>query len=377
MIETSSVAESAAAPVSLDALVTSLKSLESAELFKVMKQALSEAEKRTKSATSRSKTATAAPKKVGSMPKGVVPNQLRKPRAWVEFTLKHAQENGWEAFVVYQTKKDKITGEKIEEEIEMPGSVLHNGEHVYEDSVTEKKPEGRKMIHKEAMSLSKQRWAPKEKKGTHPELYEEFEASYVETASEVPETASESSSKVVIRKTAAEKEAEKEAKAAAKEAAKAEKAAAREAAKAEKEAEKAAKKAEKEAEKAAKKAEKEAEKAAKAANKKPAVKGAVPAAAVKKTATTPAPAPAAVPVAVKAPAKKPAPAAVKKEEWSCPDDGMLHPWAYKGKQYFRNKENQVWLKGTDGGCGDWQGIYIPAEDRIDDSVPEPEFEDEE
>lgn len=384
IIETSSIADSAAAPVSLDALVTSLKSLESAELFKVLKQAVSEAEKRAKSATSRGKVSASVAKKVGSMPKGVIPNQLRKPRAWVEFTLKHAQENGWESFVVYQTKKDKITGEKIEEEIEMPGSVLHNGEHIYEDSVTEKKPEGRKMIHKEAMSLSKQRWAPKEKKGTHPELYAEFEASYVETASEVPDTASESSSKVVVRKTAAEKEAEKEAKAAAKAAEKAEKAAVREAnrleKKAQKEAEKEAKKAEKEAEKAAKKAEKEAEKAAKAANKKPSVKSAVPAAAVKKTPAS-APAPAAAtpaPVAVKAPVKKPAPVpAPKKEEWSCPDDGMLHPWSYKGKQYFRNKENQVWVKGADGGCGDWQGIYLPAEDRIDDSVPEPEFEDEE
>jgi hypothetical protein len=56
---------------------------------------------------------------------------------------------------------------------------------------------------------------------------------------------------------------------------------------------------------------------------------------------------------------------------------MVHAWPYKGKQYLRNSDNEVWLKGADGGCGEWQGIYLPAEDRIDDSVPEPEFDDEE
>ena len=316
------------------------------------------------------------------MPKGVVPPQLRKPRAWVDFTLQHALQNGWETFTVFQTKKDKESGEKVEEEIEMPGSILHDGAYVYEGSVTDKTPAGKQLIHKDAMSLSKQRWAPKEKKGTHPELYEEFEASYVEEAVEVADDASETSStkKVVVRKTAAEKAAEAEAKKAEKEAEKAEK-------KAAKEAEKAEKKAEKEAEKAAKKAEKEAEKAAKKAEKeaakKPASKAPVPAAAVKKTTATPVKA-AAAPVKatatatpVKAPVKKAAVAAPKKEEWTCPADGMVHPWPYKGKQYLRNSDGEVWLRGADGGCGEWQGVYLPAEDRIDDSVPEPVFEDEE
>jgi hypothetical protein len=366
--ETESVAAEA---VDLDALVTSLKTLESADLFKVMKQALAEAEKRTKGST---RGRAVAAKKAGSMPKGVVPPQLRKPRAWVEFTLKHALENGWEPFTVFQTKKDKVTGEKIEEEIEMPGSELHDGAWVYQDSVTEKCPTGKQLIQKDAMSLSKQRWAPKEKKGTHPELYEEFEASYVEEEVDVPEAASVASSKKVVKMTAAEKAAAAEAKKAEKEAEKAEK-------KAAKEAEKAEKKAEKEAEKAAKKAEKEAEKAAakaeKDAAKKPATKAPVPAAAVKKAA--PAAKAAAPTAAVKtaAPVKKAAVAAPKKEEWSCPADGMLHPWPYKGKQYLRNSEGEVWLRGADGGCGEWQGVYLSEEDRIDDSVPEPQFEDEE
>ena len=65
------------------------------------------------------------------------------------------------------------------------------------------------------------------------------------------------------------------------------------------------------------------------------------------------------------------------ESWSCPADGEVHPWPYKGKQYLRNSDNEVWLKGEDGGCGEWAGIFKPTEDRIDDSVPEPVFDDEE
>jgi len=337
------------AAASVEAVLASLKGLESAELFKVMKQALVEAEKRSKTAAVPKKTAA---KKAGSMPKGVVPPQLRKPRAWVDFTLKHALEHGWEAFTVYQTKKDKVTGEKVEEEIEMPCSELLNGAHVYKDSVDEKHPAGKQLIHKDAMSLSKQHWAPKEKTGTHHALYLEFEASYVEEVSSAASSDSESEKKVIVRKTAAEKAAET-----------------------------AAKKAEKEAEKEAKRAEKEAEKEAKKAAKT------VPAAAVKKAATVPKPAaaapkpvatPKAAVTAATKPAAKPAVKPVaKKEEWSCPADGMVHPWPYKGKQYLRNSDNEVWLKGEDGGCGEWQGIFKPTEDRIDDSVPEPVFDDEE
>ena len=311
------------------------------------------------------------------MPKGVVPPQLRKPRAWVEFTLKHALENGWESFTVFQTKKDKETGEKLEEEIEMPGSELHEGAYVYEDSVTEKCPTGKQLIQKDAMSLSKQRWAPKEKKGTHPELYAEFEASYVEEEVE-SDTASETSSaslkRTVVRKTAAQKTAETEAKKAEREAEKAEK-------KAAKEVEKEAAKAEKEAAKEAAKAEKEVLKAAAKAGKETAKKPAskvVPAKAV----AAPAKAVAAPATPVKAVAAKAAPTAPLKakkavEEWSCPADGMVHPWSYKGKQYLRNSDNEVWLRGADGGMGEWQGVYVVTEDRIDDSAEEPVFDDEE
>ena len=350
------------AAAGVEEVLAALKGLESAELFKVMKQALAEAEKRSKSSAAPKKGPA---KKAGSMPKGVVPPQLRKPRAWVDFTLKRALEHGWEAFTVYQTKKDKVTGEKVEEEIEMPPSELLNGAHVYKDSVDEKHPAGKQLIHKDAMSLSKQHWAPKEKAGTHHGLYQEFEASYVvEVPSDSDAAAAAAVGKtVVVRKTAAEKASEADAKKAEKEA--------------EKEVKKAAKEAEKEAKKAAKEAEKEAKKVASAAEKdaKKAVKT-VPAAAVKKAGVTAVPkaVTAAKPSVVPKPSAKPVAATAA---WSCPTDGMVHPWPYKGKQYLRNSDNEVWLKGEDGGCGEWQGMFKPAEDRIDDSVAEPVFDDEE
>jgi hypothetical protein len=373
-VESKTSLAGAAEPVEVEAVLASLKTLETADLFKVLKQALAAAEKRSTAAAPRGKAAAAA-KKAGSMPKGVVPPQLRKPRAWVDFTLHHALENGWESFTVFQTKKDKETGEKIDEEIEMSASVLHEGAHVYDGSVTEKTPAGKQLIHKDAMSLSKQRWAPKDKKGTHPELYVEFEEAYVEEEVDVPEAASVASSKVVVKMTSAEKtaaaEAKKEAKAletAAKKEAKALEAAAK---KAEKAAEAAAKKEAKELEKAEKKAEKEAA-------KKPSAKAPVPAAAVKKAA---APVKAPVVAHTLAPVKKEpvkkavVVAAVKEPEWSCAADGMVHPWSFGGKWYLRNSDGEVWLRGADGGCGEWQGVF--AEGRIDDSVAEPVFEDEE
>jgi hypothetical protein len=254
-----------------------VNSLPVGELFKLIKAATNEAEKKSKTA---GKVAgdTTTRKKSGSMPKGAVPPQLKKPRAWVEFTLKHALENGWEAFTVLQKKKLRGEGGQdvsLEEQIEMPGSILHNGAYIYEDSVNEKTPEGRQIIHKEAMSLSKQR-----KESGHV-TYAEFEAQYVdETDDDKSVYSSTSSQKIVVKKTAAEKEAEAAAKKAEKEAEKA-------AAKAAKEAEKAAAKAAKEAEKVAAKEAKEAEAAAKKAEKEAAKKPIVKKAAVAAEPVTP------------------------------------------------------------------------------------------
>ena len=237
--------------ITVDEILSSLKSFETAELFKLIKAATTEAEKKSKTPKTATKATTA--KKTGSMPKGTIPPQLKKPRAWVEFTLNHALENGWEAFTVVQKKKVRGEGGQdvtLEEQIEMPASELHDGAYVFKGSVTEKTPQGRQLIHKEAMSLSKQR------KDANHSTYAEFEAQYVDETSDDESVTSSTSSqkKIVVKKTAAEKEAEAEAKRAAKEA--------------EKEAKKAEKKAEKEAEKAAEKAAKKAEKEALAEQKK-------------------------------------------------------------------------------------------------------------
>ena len=60
--------------------------------------------------------------------------------------------------------------------------------------------------------------------------------------------------------------------------------------------------------------------------------------------------------------------------WTCPADSMVYPWTYKGVKYLRNSDNQLWM--YDGKeCGDWKGLYLIAEDRIDESAIDP-FEDE-
>lgn len=350
----------------MEEVMETLKSLEAAELFKVMKAALSAAEKKSKAEAKTGKSGRS--KKAGSAPKGVAPPQLRKPRAWVDFTLAHALENGWEEFVVQQKKKDKETGEVTVEEIVMPESMEVTDEegnvfHVYTDSVDDKHPQGRQMIQKEAMSLSKQR------KTSGHETWAEFEAQYEEEEGDEKSVASGSGSAVtVVRKSAAEKAAELAEKKAA--------------AAAKKEEEKAAKKAEKEAAAAEKKAQKEAEKAAKAAEKAatkaaatPAKKGLVSAAAAKTVLAEKKTAPVA---AAKPVAKKPVAGGAKKDSWVCPtQDGAVYPWTWNGTEYMRNCHNQVWLKDEEGGIGDWQGVYLPAENKIDDSAEEPSFDEEE
>ena len=329
--------------ISLSEFAAAAHGMELTDLLKLIKSCVAEAEKKARHIPTATK---AAAKKAGSMPKGAVPPQLKKPRAWVEFTLKHALDNGWESFTIHQSHKDKDTGEKVEEDIEMPPSALHNGVHVYKDSVGEAHPNGRQIIHKEAMSLSKQR-----KEVNHP-TYAEFEAQYVPEVSDDEKSVASStasSKKSVVKKTSAEKEAEKAAK-------KAEKEQEKEAAKAAKEAEKAAKEAEKAAAKAAKEQEKPAA-------KKPATKPVVPAKAVAKAVVEEKPA---------AAKKKPAPAA---KEDAIPDDGMVHPWIYKGKKYLRNAQGETWAVGADGGMGAWAGLYSAATDKLDAKAAEPSFED--
>ena len=356
--------------VDVDALIQQVKQLEVADLFKVLKVALAEAERKSKGG----KAPKAATKKKGSMEKGKTPPQLRVNRAWVAYVLKHALENGWDAYPMNDTKKDKMTGKKVTEVIEQPGSHMVDGAYVFDEEVTDKHPNGRQPTTKDAMSLSKYYWSQSEKTGVKQELYDEFLAQYVEEPEEEAEEKAEKAP--VVRKTAAEKAEEKLRKAEEKVAEKERKAQEKVEEKKRKEEEKAAEKQRKAEEKEAAKVTKPVKAAVKAAPVKAApVKAATPV----KAAPVKAAVKEVTPVKAAAPVKAPAAPLKKKaveEVWKCEDDGCVSPWERAGKKYLRNFDNQVWVN-KDGAVGDWCGVYIPSEDRIDDSVPEPESYDEE
>ena len=100
--------------VELSTVLAALKQFDCADLFKVIKAATMEAEKRSKSESK--------PKKDPSAPKQPTPKQLQKSTAWVKFTQMISQERGWEEFIV----RNKKSGE----EILMPASVEKDGKHV-------------------------------------------------------------------------------------------------------------------------------------------------------------------------------------------------------------------------------------------------------
>ena len=363
---------------SVEALQAQLKGLDAADLFKVMKVALAEVEKKSKTKAPKEKAVKAekapkgaAPKKAGSQPKGVVPHQLRENKAWVKFVLEDAQLNGWESYVVHQSKKDKETGEKIEEEIVMRGSVSHQGSQVFEGSITEKQPKGKTFTHKDAMSLSSQYWTKKTQTGTRKELHDKFLETYVDEPVEEKEVKEKAP---VVRMTAEEKEQQKEEKKVAALKAKEEKALQAAKEKAEKkekaEAEKAAKKEAAAKEKEEKKKEKEAKKEPKAKEAKEPKEAKEAKKEVKKEAKEETPVKPKAPEAPKAPVKPKRVATV----WTCENDGLLHPWQFKGREYLRNYDNEVWHQNEDGDMADWCGVYLVAEDRIDDSAAEPMFE---
>ena len=344
-------------------------------LGRISKQAVDEMGRRAKTSAKSKK----APKKTGSMPKGRVPDQLRKPREWVNHVKADAIANGWPSYTMHQARKNKETGEKEEEEIEMPASELNaEGAHIFEGSITEKLPKGRGFTHKDAMSLSAVYWKVKTQKGSRHDLYEEFDASYQEEDN--VSQASDSSEKVVVRMTAAEKEAQKEEKAA------------------EKEREKERKKQEKLDEKERKKQEKANASPAKVTAVKKVVKKSAsaasskaesveidadsislsPVAASSSSAAASSEIPAATPVkktAAKPAAKPAAPKKVKKEEWSCANDNMVHSWEEDGVKYLRNYAGQVWMD-DEGQLGEWAGQWNKEKKFLDTDAPAPEFEDE-
>ena len=351
-------------------------------LGRISKQAVDEMGRRAKTSAKGKK----APKKTGSMPKGVVPDQLRKPREWVNHVKADAIANGWPSYTMHQARKNKETGEKEEEEIEMPASEQNaEGVHVFEGSITEKLPKGRAFTHKDAMSLSAVYWKVKTQKGTRQDLYEEFDASYQEedTVSE----ASDSSEKVVVRMTAAEKETQKAEKAAAavveKERKKQEKLDEKERLKQEKA--NASGKQEAKSTHVKKVVKKSASAATSSATASAEIDAdsislspvAASAAAASSSSSSSSPIPAATPVKKTAakPAKPAAPKKVKKEEWTCENDNLVHSWEEDGVKYLRNYAGQVWMD-DEGQLGEWAGQWNKEKKFLDTDAPAPVFEDE-
>ena len=344
----------------LETVLDVLTKFAAADLFKVIKTATTQVETLIKKGAK-------AKKKEG--PKKPTPPQLKKPKAWVTFTLKHAQQHGWEEFI----KREK------NEEIIMPASELKEGVHVFPMT-------GKTMTMAQAMSLSKQRYSPATGKGEYEALYEEFSEEY-DRADVVMEAPEWLAPPAPIRKTAAEKEAEMAEKKRLAEEKKAQKKEEREKAKEEM---KQAKTSEKEAAKASKVPKAAVKpvatpKAEKEAVKPKAEKAVAVDAASSKQEAKPVPMTKAMKKdlekameemeSAKKPAKKPT-ASATAAVWSCPNDDNVHAWNYKGVKYLRNFENEVWLEKADGGCGKWQGMFLVDENRIDDTVENP-YDDEE
>jgi hypothetical protein len=99
----------------------------------------------------------------GPKVKKAVPTQLKMNHAWVKYVKEHALANGWSAFPVHK---------KNGEEEQKGPSVMHQGAHIFKDSVSEKNPKGVSLNHSEAMSLSKHY------KSVQPELYATFQGTY-------------------------------------------------------------------------------------------------------------------------------------------------------------------------------------------------------
>jgi hypothetical protein len=343
-------------------------------------------------------------------PKKPASPALLRTQAWTPYVLTYVTENGWEPFLAKDvqrsgsvpntdnpafTYKDANTGEIV------------TPAHIFKDTK-------KNIIYRDAMSLSSiMKWKtgvkpaeklkPEEEKEHWSDLYREFMENYQE-----PELESEEKPK---RLTMVEKEEEKERKRQIAEEAKEQKRLAKEEEKEQKrlqkEEEKRRKEEEKEEEKARKMAEKEEEKRRKEEEKEEekrkkeeakVKKAPVPVTVIKKvvkvsekdekeeavpkvtkvvkvpeTTKTPTKTPTkdAVPKAAKA-----APKQLKKITWNIPEDGLVHPWTFEGKNYVVNAEKCVWSITEEGLPGDWVGMVDLEKGIIDTSAEEPVYNDE-
>ena len=368
--------------LNVDTIISSLKELDQKDLMEVLKSAaVVMGKKINSSSSSNAKAAKAVTQeddeevpaakakkvpKANAPPKGAVPTQLAKNSEWVNFVLKDALENGWPSYIV--SRKNIKAG--VVNETEMPKSIMHDGAHVFNGSVTAATPCGKQLALGDAMQLSKKYWSPKEGKGERQDLYDTFLEIYEFEESAQPAAMP----KKVIRKSLEEAKEERDrlrAEKAEKDAEeKAEKKAERDAAKAERERIKEEAKEEKRLEREAAKAEREAAKVVKAAKS-------VPVKAVKPTTI--------VKASTSVPIKKAAKAAVEevKEDiytadenvWIMPTPGAVKPWTHNGTAYFRSSKNEIFTTNANGEIDEYHGVYDEDLDMIDTSI-EQEDEDE-
>ena len=347
-----------AATVSAAAAVEKYEDMSATDILKQMKEMMKVLEKKTKTAETRlSKLEAKEEKRAASKPeKGVLPKKLDATHSWVNFVHAHMIEHGWEGFV----HKERCG--KGMAEIAMPESesVLVVGADGAPMSVRVFKgvePYSQPNLS-HAMTVSAKYKTEK------PEVYAEWQASYVAPAAEEAAVAATAAVAVAakpapVAMTLAEKLAMKE-KAAA------EKKAAADA----KKAERAAKKAEKEADAAAAKAVRAAAKPSKGP-KAAVLHALVPAAA--KPALLAAVSKPATPVA--AVSKPASPVAVKPIWVPLADDTAVAKWVVNGVTYLRNNYNYLY-ECIEGDVCEPVGQYHPEDDTIDTSV-KPIYEDEE
>jgi len=281
---------------SIQNIQESLKELSVEELLTIIAAATAEAKKKAKIVVKAPKKE--AKEKKGSMPKGVVPPQLVKPRAYVDYTLADANKNGWEAF--------EISGKPFAASVQK-----EDGTHIFEAT-------GKPFNHKHAMSLSKIR------KTTRPEFYQAFEAQHVEPAPAAESEESDGEEKAATAAVSAPKPKKEKAAPKPKKT----------------DEEKAA---EKEAKKAEKKTSKKAEKVSSASSTSLAL--------------------------------SPRPLTPVVDTWvPKTTDGKVYPRTIGGVVYFSNHLHQLWVKDSDGGVGDWAGVFLVSENRIDSTADEPLYD---
>ncbi len=78
---------------------------------------------------------------------------------------------------------------------------------------------------------------------------------------------------------------------------------------------------------------------------------------------------AAAAAAAAAPEETPAP----EEETAEEESNEAVEWEFQGQQYYKTSDNLCWMI-THGDDRIWAGVYLPEEDRIDDSVEEPTYD---